>query len=501
MEAEQEAPAVLPVSGQHHGRRQRLAPPVNRAAPAPADVRGIEEAAPSRDNARRESVYRRLLALADLFGGVTALVLAVNVFGDDRLRLEVLAFVPLVVLVAKVQGLYDRDALLLNKTTLDEAPKLFQAATLYTLLIAVAQTRLVDGQLSPTQLIGLWMIVFIVAVAGRWVAREIACQLVEMERILVIGGPAETARVADKLREHPRVNAMVVGRIALDPRDPEQGTVGTMAQLQEVVDDLGVHRAIVAPGDASSDRTLEGIRAAKAVGVQVSVLPRLLEVVGSSVEFDQLYGVSVLGIRRFGLTTSSQAIKRGMDEIAAFAGLILLSPLFALIAVAIKRTSPGPVFFRQQRVGKDGELFEVLKFRTMVDGAEARRDDLLHRNEAADGFFKISDDPRITGVGRLLRRTSLDELPQLINVWRGEMSLVGPRPLIPEEDRRIEGRHRRRLHLKPGMTGQWQVFGSSKIPLREMVTIDYLYVANWSLWGDIKILCRTVLYMLARRGL
>ncbi len=137
----------------------------------------------------------------------------------------------------------------------------------------------------------------------------------------------------------------------------------------------------------------------------------------------------------------------------------------------------------------------------MVDDAEERRAALQDRNEAADGLFKIADDPRVTPIGRFLRRTSLDELPQLINVLRGEMSLVGPRPLVPDEDSRIEGRHRRRLHLKPGMTGQWQIFGSSKIPLREMVTIDYLYVANWSLWGDVKILCRTVPYMLARRGL
>ena len=180
---------------------------------------------------------------------------------------------------------------------------------------------------------------------------------------------------------------------------------------------------------------------------------------------------------------------------------MLLYPVLLGIALAIRINSRGPVLFRQPRVGRDGELFEMLKFRSMYVGSETQRDELREQNEAAEGLFKIADDPRVTRVGRLLRRSSLDELPQLLNVVKGEMSLVGPRPLVVEEDRQIEGRHRRRLHLKPGMTGHWQIFGSSQIPLREMVTIDYLYVANWSLWNDVKVLVRTVPYVLARRGL
>jgi lipopolysaccharide/colanic/teichoic acid biosynthesis glycosyltransferase len=142
----------------------------------------------------------------------------------------------------------------------------------------------------------------------------------------------------------------------------------------------------------------------------------------------------------------------------------------------------------------------MLKFRTMVDGADALKQDRRKHNEA-DGLFKIADDPRITKVGRFLRRTSLDELPQLINVLKGEMSLVGPRPLVPDEDCQVEGLDRRRLHVKPGMTGLWQIFGSSRIPLNEMVKIDYLYGANWSLWLDVKILLRTIPYAISGRGL
>jgi lipopolysaccharide/colanic/teichoic acid biosynthesis glycosyltransferase len=172
-----------------------------------------------------------------------------------------------------------------------------------------------------------------------------------------------------------------------------------------------------------------------------------------------------------------------------------------MIAVAIKLISPGPVFFRQRRMGKDNVPFEMLKFRTMVDGAEYHKPALMDRNEAGGGLFKIQDDPRVTRVGRLLRRTSLDELPQLFNVIRGDMALVGPRPLVIDEDSQIEGWRRRRLLLTPGMTGLWQVFGSARIPMNEMVKIDYLYGANWSLWLDVKVLLRTVPFVLGRRGL
>ena len=238
----------------------------------------------------------------------------------------------------------------------------------------------------------------------------------------------------------------------------------------------------------------------KSLGGRVRILPRVFEVVGAAVEFETLNGLTVLGVRRFGLTRSSRAIKRTMDIVGSLIALVLLSPLIVVIVTAIRVTSHGPILFRQTRVGRDGRWFTMLKFRTMVEGADGMKTDLAGRNEA-DGLFKICDDPRITRVGRWLRRTSLDELPQLINVLRGEMSLVGPRPLVVNEDCKIEGRHRRRLHLTPGMTGDWQILGSARIPRREMVKIDYLYVANWSVWSDVKILARTMLYALSARGM
>ncbi|HWF35914.1 MAG TPA: sugar transferase [Solirubrobacteraceae bacterium] len=200
-----------------------------------------------------------------------------------------------------------------------------------------------------------------------------------------------------------------------------------------------------------------------------------------------------------GLSHSAQLAKRGFDIVIASVLLALIAPLFALIALLITLDSPGPALFRQTRVGRAGRPFEMVKFRTMVRDAEARKVGLEGLNER-DGLFKIRKDPRVTAMGRWLRQTNLDELPQLVNVLRGQMSLVGPRPLVPDEDARILGWRRRRLAVSPGMTGFWQV-GTPRLSLDEMVVIDHLYAANWSLWTDVKCIVGTFPSMILRRGL
>jgi lipopolysaccharide/colanic/teichoic acid biosynthesis glycosyltransferase len=272
------------------------------------------------------------------------------------------------------------------------------------------------------------------------------------------------------------------------------------AALRRLVGELRVHRVVIESSEAHPQATLDFVREAKGIGARVSLLPRVLEVVGSSIEVDDVHGLTLLGVRHFGLSRSSIAVKRSFDLFGAGLGLLVLSPVFLVIAVLVKLDSPGPVFYRQIRIGRDGRPFRMWKFRTMVDGADAMKAPLRERNEA-DGLFKIAGDPRITPVGGVLRHYSLDELPQLINAVRGEMSLVGPRPLVPDEDDLIKGLDRRRLQLTPGMTGRWQILGSARVPLAEMVKLDYLYVTGWSLWSDVKILLRTVPYMLARRGM
>jgi lipopolysaccharide/colanic/teichoic acid biosynthesis glycosyltransferase len=197
----------------------------------------------------------------------------------------------------------------------------------------------------------------------------------------------------------------------------------------------------------------------------------------------------------------ARATKRTIDFVGALLLIATLLPFVLVTAVLIKLDSPGPILFRQRRVGRDGKLFWMLKFRTMIDGADEQKPKLRHLNGAAEGLFKIDGDPRVTRLGTWLRGTSLDELPQLLHVLTGKMSLVGPRPLVPEEDALIIGTNRRRLVMRPGMTGVWQVNGASSIPINKMVVLDRGYVEGWSLRLDCRILLRTASHVFLRRGL
>jgi len=478
-----------PLQERRRSRFGRLAPSalpvaIHEAVGAHAGVEG------------RDRLYRRTLALADVLSAALALVVCVSVLGNDTIGPMSLLALPLVVLVGKVKGLYDRDELLIRKTTVDEAPQLFQLATLYSLLLWLLDGLLIEGALGKGQVVLLWATLFIGTLVGRHIARAAVRRSTEPERLLFIGDAGAYARLRTKLG--PDRGAVLVGRMSLHRQGGARQA--SEAELRELIEWADVHRVVIEPQVLPEQEMLDFVRAAKAVGVRVSLLPRILDVVGTSVVFDELDGITVLGVRRFGLSRSSLLVKRTFDLAGATFALVVLAPLMTAIAVAIRLDSGGPVLFRQTRVGRDGEHFRICKFRTMCSDAEARKHDLLALNEVDGGLFKIADDPRVTRVGKLLRRTSLDELPQLFNVVRGDMSLVGPRPLVVDEDEQITGWDRRRLQLTPGMTGHWQILGSARVPLPEMLKIDYLYVAGWSLWTDLKILLRTVPYMLARRG-
>jgi exopolysaccharide biosynthesis polyprenyl glycosylphosphotransferase len=458
---------------------------------------------------RRDALLRRSLLAADVIALVLALTLTVGLSSRSmQLTWASIACIPLLLFWAKLNGLYDRDETLLRKTTLDEAPKLFQLSTLTALVVWLGGGALVSGEhsLDRHQAFFLWIGLTAFLMAARALARMFALWIAPTERCLFIGDEVSAGMIRAKLGGHGGIKAKVVAHLDLDKAAPwstDTFSAPRLSEIRDLAQSLDVHRAIIAPGWAASDprETLNLVRTLKAVGVRVSVMPRMLEVVGSSVEFDELHGVTLMGVRRFDLTRSSAGVKRAFDLLGACLGLLAISPLMIAFAIAIKLDSRGPVFFRQLRVGRHGRRFQMLKFRTMIHGADELKDSLRGQNEAQEGLFKIAEDPRVTRVGRFLRRTALDELPQLFNIVRGEMSLVGPRPLVIEEDQRIEGWHRRRLELMPGMTGPWQILGPARVPLKEMVALDYLYVANWSLWTDVKILLRTVPHVLGRRGL
>lgn len=470
--------------------------------------RDIETGPLTPEALRRDAAYRRMLALSDVAAATLAVSLGVLVTGHDRLRVAAILAFPLVVLLGKALGLYDRDEARVRKTTLDEAPYLFQVATLYTMLLWLGQEFLFVGEIGRHQVIALWGLLFVFAVAGRAVARRLVKRRVGPERCVVLGNAAAARELRKKFRASYTSKAGVIGRVKLDstvePQSPALGTpplLGTVDDLPALIGKHNVERVIIAPGTADCEELLGVIRIVKAMGTKVSILPRLFEVVGSAVEFDEIDGLVLLGLRREGLNRSSAAMKRAMDVVVAIVALVLLAPLLILAAIAIKTTSKGPVFFKQKRIGREGREFQMIKFRTMIDGADKLRDELRTLSVAEDGLFKIPDDPRFIRVGRFLRRTYVDELPQLFNVLRGEMSVVGPRPLVPDEDCLVSGWERRRLHVSPGMTGVWQILGPARVPLSEMVKLDYLYGSHWSLWLDVKILLRTIPHVVSRRGL
>ncbi|MBV9310945.1 MAG: sugar transferase, partial [Solirubrobacterales bacterium] len=271
------------------------------------------------------------------------------------------------------------------------------------------------------------------------------------------------------------------------------------ADLAEVVGRLGIDRVLVSHNDIDEPQMVAMLHQCRRLGIKMTVVPRLFDALGPAVALDEVEGITVLGINPPVLSRSSRALKRLMDVVGAFFALVLSAPVLLVIVLAIKLDSKGTVLFRQQRIGRGGKRFWLVKFRTMRPDAEAMTAELLSASEDPH-WLKLDHDPRVTRVGRKLRMLSLDELPQLWNVLKGEMSLVGPRPLIEREAHQLEEWAWARIDLTPGLTGLWQVLGRTNIPFAEMAKLDYVYVTNWSLWGDIRLLLRTLPVVFSRRG-
>jgi exopolysaccharide biosynthesis polyprenyl glycosylphosphotransferase len=455
----------------------------------------------------RDWAVRRLLAAGDVVSILLALVAAIAVAGHhahwSSLAWSVPA-VPIMLFLFKIYGMYDRDVKRIAHATADDLPWLFHAALVGSLLLwgYSEVTPLENLGLRDVLAFGVGSILFVAIT--RATTRAMMGHLVGAERTLLVGRGEPTQALVGTLGAHPQYQLNIIGSLAhtAQPERILEGrliTLGAIEELATVAARHDVARIIVSSGDLVEEELEELLRECRRLGLKVSILPRLSEVLGSAVEIDDVHGVTVLGLNPPWLTRSSRAIKRITDIVIATVLLLLFLPLLLLLAVAIKLESPGPVLFTQERVGKGGRHFRLLKLRTMVADAEARRDELLHLSTDPD-WLRLASDPRITRLGRWLRRFSLDELPQLWNVLRGEMSLVGPRPLVIAENDRVGAWGRGRLDLVPGMTGYWQVLGRTEIPFEEMVKLDYLYVVNWSLWQDIRLMLRTLPAVIRGRG-
>jgi exopolysaccharide biosynthesis polyprenyl glycosylphosphotransferase len=477
-------------------------------AAAPAAVLASAGAAPATGHrlSRRDSWRRRTLAAADALALTGAYVASRTIAPApaapaDQLQL----LIPLAgwLVVNKLLGLYDRDDKVVHQSTLDELPKLLHSVTLGALTLFLLAPVL-DVAVPRDELLAFLVAALVAVPVARTLARASVRHCFEAERCVILGGGELARLMARKLQMHPEYGVQLVGYLD-DPAGrggagtPAAPLLGQISDLASLSGRHGIERVIVASTTASNEQVLGIIEMAKRARLKVTVVPRLYEAIGRAVEIDEVEGMTVLSLRGLCRSRSSLMLKRAIDIVGAGLGLLLLAPLLALISVAIKLDSAGPVLYRQRRMGRD-DAFDILKFRSMVDGADELKPTLLHLNEADGIMFKIADDPRITRTGRLLRRAFLDELPQLWNVLRGEMSLVGPRPLVPDEDDHVLGWHRSRLELTPGLTGPWQVAGRTRVPFQEMVKMDYLYVAEWSLWTDLRLLMRTLPIVLLGRG-
>ena len=354
-------------------------------------------------------------------------------------------------------------------------------------------------------LIVFWMLSVVVTPGLRWTTKALFWGRPSFaERTLIVGAGSVGNLLAQKIAHHPEFRVRLLGFI--DDGQPMRGNgptfpvIGSIDDLERIIVQRKVSRVIVAFSRARHPQILNVVRTCAEYGVKVNIVPRLFEVVSTRAGVDDVEGIPLLDIGPVALGRFNMVVKRIFDLIFGSVLLVLASPILAATAIAIKIDSRGPVFFSQERMGRGGTPFGIFKFRSMTDGAEKLRHGLDAQNEYSGPMFKMKADPRVTRMGSFIRRWSIDELPQLLNVMTGDMSLVGPRPLWVEEAKQCRGWTRKRLDITPGITGLWQVLGRSSIPFDEMVKLDYVYVTGWSLSWDIKLLLETVPAVLAKRG-
>jgi exopolysaccharide biosynthesis polyprenyl glycosylphosphotransferase len=421
----------------------------------------------------RDALRRRMLALADLIAAAGASLVIASSSADAFWALVLL---PAWVVLAKVIGLYDRDHVAIRHLTVDELPALAAWAAAGVALLALVLPQTPAGEVGVGAAIGAWAVAAASALVLRGLARWWWRRLTPPEVTAVLGDGDLAEMIRRKLELFPDMHLSLVEEHEIEAFDALAG---------------GVDRVIFA-----SDRMEPGevgglVALCRERQVKLSVISPLHGRAGP-VRLSRVADLPVLEYETWDPSRSTALIKRAFDIVVSSLGLLFTAPFFPLIALAIKLDTRGPVFFNQTRAGLDGRPFEMHKFRTMVADAEDRLADVVRLDDLRDPVFKLSDDPRVTPVGRFLRRLSLDELPQLINVLRGEMSIVGPRPEQVELVERYRPEHRFRLSVKPGITGPMQVFGRGDLTFHERLAVELDYIENLSLARDLRIIAETV---------
>ena len=469
----------------------------------------------------RASVVRRALSVADMVGLSVAFLTSTAIFAGagngDHIHpgLETLVFLvtlPLWVGFAQVFGLYEHDAARADHSTFDETLGVISLVTLGTWVVFVASwaTKLAQPELD--RLVSFWLFAVVLLISGRGLARSIVRKMPAYAQTALIVGAGHVGQlVARKVQQHPEYGIDLVGFVDDNPRErrvdiAELPVLGGITELPELVADRGVSRVIVAFSGEADTRTMALVRSLRDRDVMVDVVPRLYELVGPRAEVHLVEGMPLLTVPPARISSGSLGVKRAIDVVLASVLLLLTSPIFALAAFRIRRESEGPVLFRQTRLGTNMKPFTVFKFRTMTLGVdEAKHREYIESTMSSgatlngNGTYKLERESEITPFGRFLRKTSLDELPQLLNVLRGEMSLVGPRPCIPYETEFFEPHHFDRFLVPQGITGLWQATARAKSTFGEALEMDVAYVRGWSLGLDVRLLLRTPFALLRQR--
>jgi len=447
-----------------------------------------------------------MLFVGDLAAAALAAAFAVLIHAEDLDAAAI--FIGLVALLWPLTafsiGLYRSEQLASWASTVSDLPRGFVAMMLMTWPTFGAADLAGFG--TPVSItFSTILALFVFGGLARALARASVHRLPDLrQRTLILGSGLVAGQVVEKIRNNPQFGLIPVGIVDDEVHNigtPDLPWLGRFSDLSKIIEMQNIDRVIIAFSRVSHEELLEAIRASRDAVVAVDVVPRLFEFLDGVRSLDQIGGLPLLSIAVPALASTALAAKRALDVVGSIALIVFFLPLMIATAIAIKFESAGPIFFRQARAGRGNKGFNLLKFRSMYVDAEQRKKELDEMNEARDGvMFKIREDPRITRVGRFLRRFSIDELPQLFNVLKGDMSLVGPRPLIFRESEALEEWHLRRLELRPGITGPWQVYGRSQSPFQEMVRFDYQYVAGWSLARDVEILIATVPAVISGRG-